>query len=304
MRQSISYPVPYLCGFKIHPLNFRYQHMAFKFPIVSFLFLLSLAASGQDTLPRFSIVNRGQDRIIISWTNPYGAQIRQLSIQRSFDSLKNFKTILTLPDPTVPQNGYVDTKATNDHMFYRLYILLDSGRYSFSRSRRAVRDNAANVIQNDNVGKGLIPLENLNTAAEKFIFVKRRDSLIGAIPESGLRKFRDSINLTTKDTIFMKGSDTVVLRTYIQKDFYRPSKYIFTERDGNVKIVLPDAAREKYSIKFFEEDLSEVFEIKHVTESVLFLDKSNFMHAGWFNFELYENGKLKEKHKLYVPKAF
>jgi len=34
------------------------------------------------------------------------------------------------------------------------------------------------------------------------------------------------------------------------------------------------------------------------------LDKANFLHAGWFRFELYENGQLKEKHRFYIPKDF
>src|SRR4029077_20823979 len=71
--------------------------------------------------------------------------IRQISIQRSFDSLKNFKTILTVPDPSNPQNGYADSKADNDHMFYRLYILLDKGVYLFSDTKRAVWDTIISV---------------------------------------------------------------------------------------------------------------------------------------------------------------
>ena len=108
--------------------------MCLKFRLFIVLSLIGFSAAAQDTLPQFTIINRGNERIVISWTNPYGTRIKQLSIQRSFDSLRNFRTILTVPDATVPQNGYVDTKATNDHMFYRLYILLDSGRYSFSIS--------------------------------------------------------------------------------------------------------------------------------------------------------------------------
>ena len=283
--------------------------MFLKLSLIPALLFLCLSAAAQDTLPKYSIDNRGQDRIIISWTNPFGAQIRQLSIQRSFDSLKNFKSILTVPDPTVPQNGYVDTKATNDHMYYRLYILLDSGKYLFSRSRRPVKDNSVTVVTaaKETVTKGVIPIDTLNKVKQHFeriIFVKRRDTLLGGIPESSLRRFRDSINFTTKDTIFMKSADTLLVKVFVPKDFYRPSKYIFTERDGNIRIALPEALTHKYSLKFFEEDFTELFEIKNITETVLFLDKSNFMHAGWFNFELYENGKLKEKHKLYVPKAF
>jgi hypothetical protein len=108
--------------------------------ILSAFIFMAFVASAQDTLPAFTLLNKGNNRIVTSWTNAYRSAIKQLTIQRSFDSTKNFTSILTVPDPTVPQNGYVDTKATNDHMFYRLYILLDSGRYIFSKSKRPVPD--------------------------------------------------------------------------------------------------------------------------------------------------------------------
>ena len=269
------------------------------------------AVAAQDTLPKFTVLNRGKDRIVVSWTNNYGQKIRQLSVQRSFDTLKNFKTIMTLPDPTVPQNGYVDSKATTEHMFYRLYILLDSGRYLFSSSRRPVVDNSVTVVTppvNKPV-KNIIPVDSIakeqaTNIVERIIFVKKRDTLIGGIPESSLKKFRDSISFTTRDTIFMKTADTLVIRNFIAKEIYKPSRFVFTEKDGNIRIALPEAKRKKYAVRFFEEDDSETFEIKHVTDTVIILDKSNFVHSGWFNFELYEDGKLKEKHKLFVPKSF
>jgi hypothetical protein len=42
--------------------------------------------------------------------------------------------------------------------------------------------------------------------------------------------------------------------------------------------------------------------IKKITEPYLTLDKVNFIHAGLFNFEVYEDGLLVEKHKFYIPK--
>lgn len=107
--------------------------------LLSFLVIGSMSMLAQDTLPEFSVKNVGNKRIIIGWTNTFES-IKQVSIQRSFDSLKGFSTILTVPDATAPQNGYVDTKASNDHMFYRLYIMLDKGVYFFSRSRRPELD--------------------------------------------------------------------------------------------------------------------------------------------------------------------
>lgn len=277
--------------------------------------ILSVTAKSQDTLPRFTLVAKASDRIIISWTNPYGAKIRQLSIQRSFDSLRNFTTILTLPDPAVPQNGYVDAKAINNHMFYRLYILLDSGKYLFSVTKRPVAD--AGFTKTD-FPDGAVPagqsgmiginksrdLQKVNALPEHMIFVKKRDVLIGAIYESYLKSFRDSVNLTTRDSAYMETPDTLEIRLYNARETFRPSRYVFTEKDGNIRVTLADAAMHRYAVKFFEEDNTELFEIKQVKESPILLDKTNFVHAGWFYFELYEDGKLKEKHKVFVPKDF
>jgi hypothetical protein len=71
-----------------------------------------------------------------------------------------------------------------------------------------------------------------------------------------------------------------------------------------VKISLPEAASKKYTIKFQDEKDAPVFELKEVKDSILTLDKTNFIHSGWFKFELYENGELKEKYKFFIPKDF
>ena len=60
--------------------------------------------------------------------------------------------------------------------------------------------------------------------------------------------------------------------------------------------------QKKYLIKFFEETGAFLFELNKITEPYLTLDKVNFIHAGIFDFEVYENGVLIEKHKVYVPK--
>ncbi|HEX5026646.1 MAG TPA: hypothetical protein VFV68_15305, partial [Agriterribacter sp.] len=77
--------------------------------ILSVFVLLSQNIQAQDTLPNFTVVNRN-GKIILSWVNHYPV-IKQLSIQRSADSTKGFKTILTLPDPTSVTNGFLDNSA-------------------------------------------------------------------------------------------------------------------------------------------------------------------------------------------------
>ncbi len=86
------------------------------------------------------------------------------------------------------------------------------------------------------------------------------------------------------------------------QNWFVPSKEVFTGKDYNIVISLPDANKKKYSVKFFEDDGAFLFEIKRITDSYLTLDKVNFVHAGLFGFELFDNGVLIEKHKVYIPK--
>jgi len=58
------------------------------------------------------------------------------------------------------------------------------------------------------------------------------------------------------------------------------------------------------TVKFFDDSSKLLFELSAIKTSPLILDKSNFLHAGWFKFELYEDGQLKEKNKLFIPKEF
>ncbi len=81
-----------------------------------------------------------------------------------------------------------------------------------------------------------------------------------------------------------------------------PSKRIFTGKESYIIINLPDAAVKKYSVKFFDENDKLVIELSKIPDTYLTLEKVNFIHAGWFHFELYENGALLEKNKCYVLK--
>ncbi|HYF33621.1 MAG TPA: hypothetical protein VD993_20995 [Chitinophagaceae bacterium] len=279
--------------------------------------LISQVSTAQNPLPEFSVTTRGKGKTIIGWYNAY-PKVTQISIQRSFDSLRNYKTILTVPDPTVPQNGFVDAKAPTDFQYYRLFIVLDSGKYIFTKPKKAFWDTAAGTAERPpprplNNGRVIPadPIKEKNTTPvektlepERIFYVKKLDTLLGQLLESDLRRLRDSILHKTKDTLVFKTLDTLLIKPFVPKEVYKPSLYVFTARDGNITIALPDFANKKYSIRFFEENSTPLFELKQIKESPLTLDKANFLHAGWFRFELYENGQLKEKHRFYIPKDF
>lgn len=82
---------------------------------------------------------------------------------------------------------------------------------------------------------------------------------------------------------------------------WRPSNFVYTTADGNVNIRLPEAPQKKYSIKFYEPNGVFLFEVEEVKDPFMILEKAIFLHSGWFNFELFENGKLKEKWSLFIP---
>ena len=267
----------------------RSARLIFAFLLFTFYF-----SSAQDTLPKFTIIDKGNNRIQIKWINPYHT-CNQMLIQRSFDSSKNFKTIFAVPSPNLPVNGYVDNAAAINNMYYRIFYVLEGGNYFFSVSQRPIqlgmylkKDTASSIEYTDN----------------RQIIIKKGDSTIRILDIKQFQQFRDSMLVQTKDTLFSKAFDTIVIKPFIPKAVFIPSTHVFTEKEGYVKIVLPDANEKQYRIRFYEIDSSFLFEMKRIKASFLIIDKTNFIHAGWFMFELYEDDKLKEKNKVYIPKDF
>ncbi|MBZ5856529.1 hypothetical protein [Flavihumibacter profundi] len=299
------------------------------FVTVLIVLFLDFNAHGQDTLPSFSAVIRSGNKVLISWTNLFGNKTKQLSIQRSRDSLRQFKTIVSIPDPTVLLNGYVDNKSTDSNYYYRLYILLDSGRYLFSPSRKPTKyipptpkkqiDNPdpSNKNKSNYPDAGVVPPRPVLTEVdlpnkakgqmkepEKTYTIKKGSLIVDNLKESELKRFRDSVSLKTKDTISSISKDTIFIKPFIPKDVYKLSKYIFPDKTGLLHIELPDAQKRKYQIRFFDENKTFLFEVKNIRDPVLLLDKANFEHAGWFLFELYDDYTLIEKNRFFIGKDF
>jgi hypothetical protein len=84
--------------------------------------------------------------------------------------------------------------------------------------------------------------------------------------------------------------------------WFVPSKYIYTDKKNQVIISIPEPEKKKYSIKFFDTNNEFLFEIKRIKQDYLILDKTNFIHSGLFNFEIYDNRILIDRDKLYIPK--
>jgi hypothetical protein len=308
--------------------------MPFMHRTVGILFISLVFASNtraQDTLPRFSVTARGTGKILVSWHNHYPT-VSQISIQRSTDSLKNFTTLITVPDPTLPENGAMDTKVPHPNFYYRLFIVLDNGKYLFTPSRRprSMAEEIPAVAKEDNSEKEIADAKNarilfvdpaINKGKPQIkspsmirgtpgmpdievhsnIYLRKGDSLIGQIAGSHLGFFRDSLMNRTRDTLVFIDGDTLLIKPFVPKEVYRVSPYVFTAKYGNIHVSLPDAPQKHYTVKFFDDTNKLLFELSEIKDPSLILDKTNFQHSGWFRFELYESGQLKEKNKLFIP---
>ncbi len=339
---------------------------------VSFLFSVFILpyAKAQETLPGFTVSLKPGGKVLISWRNGYPS-INQISIQRSSDSVRNFTTLITVPDPRIPENGFVDSKTNGAKMYYRIFILFQNSKYIFTKSKRAtleaaerpqevskstVDDKSKTVIQpkqpiqqeikkpEDSIKKAVVKtpeeeeylilpkidnsriyylMENSNLKkpmvdepgkmkgptieVEKVLVVKRRDSIIMLLAGNQVRQFSDSLVKQTKDTLLFVNSDTLQINPYLEmykepKEVYKISPHIFTTKDGNVTISLADYNYKNYFVAFYETDTTLVLEVKDIKYPMLIIDKTNFGHSGWFRFELFEDGKLKEKNKLFIPR--
>jgi hypothetical protein len=214
----------------------------------------------QDTLPSFSAIIRS-GKVIISWTNPYDS-IVQISIQRSPDSLRGYKTIITIPDPKTTVNGYLDRSAPDTAQFYRMYVQLQRGHYFQTKPKRPFRDT---------------------TRTFKFELARNE--------RSGIRYITG-----------LPAEDTGKLQMQLPTNLFKPSVFVYTNPEGNVEMAFPDIEKQTYRIQFLLPDGGPFFQVKNVKEQRLVLDRSNFLRSGWFEFEVYENEKLREKGKLFIPK--
>lgn len=82
---------------------------------------------------------------------------------------------------------------------------------------------------------------------------------------------------------------------------FQPSIYVYSNPDGNINISIADAQQNNYTLRFYDSKNQFIFEVNKISKPLLIIDKVNFLHAGWFHYELYKNGVINEKWKFYIP---
>lgn len=269
-------------------------------------------SNGQDTLPKFTATVRTGNRVIISWSNPFETLV-QVAVQRSYDSLKRYTTVYSAPSPELPANGFSEQIPPGIKVYYRIFYVLKGGSYFFSKVKvpsastatTSPYDNNTYVSSNNqNRDKANEIVKEAAKAPDKLIFIKVGDILYSTVTNEGYLKLRDSIMRQTKDTLFPIANDTILIKKYSLPYTFSPSKYVYIDRQGFLNIKLSDAATKHYEIIITDENHKPVMELKQLKDPLLIMDKTNFYHAGWYNFDLLEDGKQKERGKFLLLKEF
>lgn len=290
--------------------------------ILPLLFSLVVSTRAQDSLPNFSIDVRN-GAIIIGWINPYN-DIAQLIIQQSKDSISGFKSIVTMPDPAAVTNGFAYKKPYSENYYYRIFYLRSGSRYIFTAPKKPRPEVKLSFIKSElkpgliksNTSKPIEQIEQQKTISSPL----EVDSIIKSNPSiaTDIKKVlqADSIVLEKIDSVFkvnpekamkiMRFVDQVAkpiqkIELTAKDDIFNPSGFIFTNSEGNLVIALPDVHKKKFSLHVYTKEGTPIFEMKNIKEPLLQIDRSNFYKSGWFKYELYEAGRLREKNRFYIP---
>ena len=264
-----------------------------------FFFLISFSAKGQHSLPAIT-VNSFNEKVIVSWLNDYTKPISNIFIQRSYDSLKNFTTIGSVFVPQNKENGYPDNNPPYNRMYYRVSITFQGGDYEIGPSARSPRKSKdIPVIDIKDLQTKIITKE-LFWQPMDVIELQKIEKNDSVISPSLKIKNQTTINIPEIKSKTQQATPIEKENTTIEKVVTYPSAYLFANKQNSVTIHLPDASNKKYVIKFFNDSNEFLFELTKLHEDYLIIEKVNFVHAGWFNFELFDNGISVEKNRFYI----
>ena len=268
------------------------------------IFLLGVAMStpvqSQDTLPSFRAVIRS-GKVVLSWVN-LSSRVIQLTIQRSSDSLQGFKSIAPMPDPSLTENGFMDMRAPDTRQFYRIYVQESGGYFFTTPSRRAIPESEAPPIVRATPiytppAPKYTPIIEVQEPAQQI-------PTLNMLTSSGMRplmakKTPGRIRFAVQPIAV----DIRELEVRIPNSLLSPSVFMMINPDGNLQLALPSDRAASYRIQFYLPDGAPFFQVSRLKDPFLIIDKVNFLRSGWFEFEVYEDERLRERKRIFIPKT-
>ena len=216
-----------------------------------------------------------------------------------------------MPDPKLPENGAVDSKADHPNYYYRLFVVLENGQYFFTRSKRpgSHPEETPAAVAADKADESTVDAPADNTrllvmapaddrektrikspvtirrlpelSLSNTVFIRKGDTLLGQISASRIQSYRDSILRRTKDTLVFVDGDTRIIRPFVAKgniqDLYPMS--IRANTAISMLMLLPQAANKHFAVKFFDENKKLLFELSEIRDPALIVDKTNLLQS-------------------------
>lgn len=251
------------------------------------LLLLSLAAVSSKAQPLLPDIVCGTENgvNILSWTSQFDG-LKSIAVQRSADSMYNFSTVGYVKNLKKGPQGFIDGHPTAGSNWYKLYIVFNSDLVWYSNACKVMVDSAALL------NKAVLPpndsLQKLTSKIQVHI-----DTTIEAkkVRVGGTNVFKDTFVQTVNASIKLGVPEPEASDAYS----YIKSRYVFTNPfTGHINIEIPDFAKHKYQLIFYNQQNRKIFDIARITENVLIVDKRNFQKKGIFIFELLRDGERYE----------
>jgi hypothetical protein len=245
--------------------------------------VISFTVQAQELLPDFTLETLPGRGYRISWQNPFGKNLKQLSVQRAAGNKTGFTTIFSTNSPQLPENGFIDRPpALFKKYYYRIFYVLNGEQYFFTTPKVALHQ----VFEPDRKG---------------MMRVWMNDQLISTIPDHKFKRWKDSVSRNPRLEIVAKGPGEIILIDQNDVAVNNPSGKISINHDGAVEIRLGSAVTDyRYRLLFKDKKGLIILQLDTITEPLLVLEKSNFLQAGYFQYELYENGHLIEKNTINI----
>ncbi|MBE2289302.1 MAG: hypothetical protein IAE95_07085 [Chitinophagaceae bacterium] len=221
--------------------------------------LCSIVVSGQPLLPGMSCKCDG-GKVDVAWQCQFDG-VKQIAINRSFDSLGRFDKVGRLDEPVKGVQHYFDTDRRTGNRYYKLVIEFNSG-----------------LVWQSNVCKMVVDTECVSTTkVSNEIMVK---DTAGPVANNQLSL------LSLKRIVLPRPIDNIT-----EPLFVTPIHVGVQKNTGHVFVKLSTGiSREKHSIDFYNKDGFKVVSIAEIAADYVLIEKRNFQHKGVYKFVLKRAG--------------
>lgn len=256
------------------------------------------APAAQENLPYMTV--RGEKgQHYLSWNNQYDG-IRNISVQRSTDSVRNFKTIGILNAPKKGKGQFTDDHPVAGNNFYRLSIEFGGDLEWFSNTYKLYVDSASIARWAEERLKAMQAAQAAKDAEDRL---KAAAAAKRAEQEAAKPGDKPVTVAGNSRSNAVKPLEDIKIETAVPvKEPEKPAPFTFTPSSriytnpytGHVNINLEDALSRRYSIRFYDPSKNEVLKVSRVSKTMLILDKNNFNSKGIFSFQLFDGTTLIE----------